>query len=197
MFQELRSSLGLLAFLTLLTGVAYPLAMTALGQSLFPHQANGSLIEEEGRIVGSALIGQPFSNPRYFHSRPSAAGTGYDAMQSSGSNLAPTSRKLIARITDQVNQLRAEENMGPIPVDLVTASASGLDPDISVAAAQFQAARVARLRNLPPAEIEKLIADNTTSRTFGFLGENRVNVLALNRALDRLSPATEPPPDAP
>lgn len=196
MFQELRSSLGLLAFLTLVTGVAYPLAMTALGQSLFPHEANGSLIEEEGRIRGSTLIGQSFSNPRYFHSRPSAAGTGYDAAQSSGSHLAPTSRKLLGRITDHVNLLRAEENMGPIPVDLVTASGSGLDPDISVAAAHFQATRIARLRSLSPAEIEKLIAENTTPRTFGFLGENRVNVLALNRALDRLSPSP-PSPDAP
>jgi potassium-transporting ATPase KdpC subunit len=196
MFREIRSSLGLFISLTLLTGAAYPLFMTFVGQSLFPHQANGSLIKEGDKIIGSELIGQNFSSDRYFHPRPSAAGNGYDAAASSGSNLAPSSIKLIDAATLRVEELRKTGDVRSIPVDLVTSSGSGLDPDISVAAAQFQAPRIALARSLPLQQIEKLISSHTTPRTFGFLGENRVNVLALNRALDLLPPVSERSPSA-
>jgi potassium-transporting ATPase KdpC subunit len=197
LYQELRSSLGLLIFLTLLTGVGYPLFVTMAGQSLFPHQANGSLVKEGDIIFGSELIGQTFSSDKHFHSRPSAAGSGYDAANSSGNNLAPTSTKLIDTVAERVKELRKTGDLRPIPVDLVTSSGSGLDPDISVAAAQFQASRVAEANNLPLPLIEKLISSNTTPRTFGFLGEKRVNVLAINRALDLLTPVSNTPPAAP
>jgi K+-transporting ATPase ATPase C chain len=205
MNKDLRSSLGLVTFLTLLTGVAYPLSVTKIGQALFPYQAKGSLIKEGDTIIGSPLIGQNFSSDRYFHGRPSAAGSGYDANNSSGSNLGASSPKLAETLTHRVEELRASGETRRIPVDLVTASASGLDPDISIASARYQAQRIADARGLPLPKIEKLIDLTTTPRTFGFLGEKRVNVLQINRALDRLAPAPvvepvvpEPPsPDAP
>ncbi|MGB9152534.1 MAG: potassium-transporting ATPase subunit KdpC [Alphaproteobacteria bacterium] len=184
MFQELRASLTLLIIFTLLTGVGYPLLMTGIGNSLFPHQAKGSLVRKDGAIIGSELIGQNFTDDKYFHPRPSAAGNGYDASNSSGSNLGPSAPDLIKTITARVADLRNSNEFAPIPVDLVTASGSGLDPDISVASANFQAARVAQARNIPMPRIEELIIQNTRARRFGVLGENRVNVLAINRALD-------------
>jgi len=189
MIQNLRASFVLLISFTLLTGVLYPFLVTALGQSLFPHQANGSLIEQDGKIIGSELIGQNFIEDKYFHSRPSAAGSGYDAANSSGSNLAPTATDLLKTITARVEELRQKDDMRPIPVDLVTSSGSGLDPDISVDAALFQATRVATVRGIPVQQMQDIIAQNTTKRFGGLLGENRVNVLALNRALDALPPA--------
>ncbi|MDD3029490.1 MAG: potassium-transporting ATPase subunit KdpC [Alphaproteobacteria bacterium] len=197
MFQELRASLGLFLFLFLVTGVAYPLCVTFLGQALFPYQAHGSLVVDAGKIVGSALIGQAFSGEAYFHSRPSYAGNGYDAANSSGSNLAPTSSNFIAAVTERVEKLRLDDAVRSIPVDLVTASGSGLDPDISVDAARFQAARIAKVRSLPLAEVERLIVAHITPRTFGFLGEKRINVLALNQALDTLSSPSSPAAETP
>ncbi|MFA5041135.1 MAG: potassium-transporting ATPase subunit KdpC [Bdellovibrionales bacterium] len=194
MFQEIRSALGLLIFFTILTGIAYPLLMTTTGQWLFPHQANGSLVEVNGKIIGSELIGQKFSSDKYFHSRPSSAGNGYDAANSSGSNLSPTSKKLMDSVSARVADLRKSGSTRPIPVDLVTASGSGLDPDISVESANFQAQRIAQTRGLSLQEVENLISINTAPRTFGVLGEKRVNVLAINRALDLLPsvPQTSP-----
>jgi potassium-transporting ATPase KdpC subunit len=165
-----------------LLGLGYPLAMTALAQWLFPKQANGSLIHQDGKVIGSRLIGQQFSGPAWFHSRPSAAGSGYDAAASGGSNLAPTNHILI----QQVEQRVAAERVGSakVPVDLVTASASGLDPDVTPAAAYYQAPRVAQAHQLPLAAVRKLIAQHITPREFGLLGEERVNVLELNLALN-------------
>jgi K+-transporting ATPase ATPase C chain len=171
---------------TLLFGLAYPLAVTGLAQLLFPRRANGQLIEENGKIIGSRIIGQEFSGPGYFHSRPSDAGSGYDPLSSGGSNLGPTNRALIDRVEAAVKILRAENPSAPIPVDLVTTSASGLDPDISPAAAEFQAPSVARARGVSEQQIEALVRKHTHGRTFGFLGEPRVNVLELNLDLDRL-----------
>lgn len=165
-------------------GLGYPLAMTALAQWLFPWQANGSLIYQDGKVIGSRLIGQQFSGPGWFHSRPSAAGKGYDATASGGSNLAPTNRALVTRVEGSV----AAERVGstPVPVDLVTASASGLDPDITPAAAYYQASRVAQARDLSLAAVHKLISHHVTLRQFGLLGEERVNVLELNLALSKM-----------
>ena len=188
MFQELRASITLLVLLALVTGIGYPLLVMALGQSLFPHQANGSLIEKDGSIIGSELIGQNFSRDIYFHSRPSAAGSGYDAANSSGSNLAPTAPNLLKTIDERVTELRT--NQSSIPVDLVTTSGSGLDPDISVASAHFQTTRIAQARNISTQQVQELIAKNTTARTWSVIGENRVNVLAINQALDSLAPLT-------
>jgi len=188
--RELRTALLVLLALTGVTGVAYPLLVTALAQGLFPGPANGSLIRVEGRVVGSALIGQPFDQARYFWSRPSAtAKFAYDASASSGSNLGPTNEKLAEAVRARVEALRAADpgNDARVPVDLVTASASGLDPDISPAAARFQASRVARERGLAPARVEALIEEHTEGRWLGLLGEPRVHVLALNLALDRAS----------
>ncbi len=186
MFQELRASLSLLFLFTLLTGVCYPLLVTALGLSLFPYQAGGSLIEKDNKVIGSELIGQTFSADQYFHSRPSAAGNGYDASNSSGSNLAPTSADLLKTIAERVGELRKVGDTQTIPVDLVTASGSGLDPDISIAAARFQADRVATARGLTLQQVDDIIEKNTTLRTFGVLGEQRVNVLKINLSLDAL-----------
>jgi|ERR1039458_3868135 K+-transporting ATPase ATPase C chain len=171
---------------TVLLGILYPLLVTGLAQLIFPKQANGELIKgKDGVIVGSRLIGQPFSGPGYFHSRPSAAGTaGYDASASGGSNLGPTNAQLVTRVNGDVAKLQAENPGVPIPVDLVTTSASGLDPDISPAAAEFQIRRVAAERKVPEVEVARLVAENSENRQWGFLGEPRVNVLELNLALD-------------
>jgi K+-transporting ATPase ATPase C chain len=173
---------------TVLFGLIYPLAVTGLAQILFPDKANGQLIERDGAIVGSRIVGQPFSSPGYFRSRPSAAGNGYDASASGGSNLAPTNKKLIDRIGVDVERLRGENPGKPIPVDLVTTSASGLDPHISPAAAEFQIPRVARERGMSEADVRRLVAEHTQGRAFGVIGEPAVNVLMLNLALDERHP---------
>jgi potassium-transporting ATPase KdpC subunit len=169
---------------TLLLGVAYPLVVTGLAQVLFPDKANGQLIERGGKIVGSRIIGQTFSSPGYFRSRPSAAGSGYDAANSAGTNLGPTNKKLIDSVKAAVDAAREVNPSAPVPVDLVTSSASGLDPHISPAAALFQLTRVARERGVPETEIRRLVDVHTEGRQFGFLGEPVVNVLELNLALD-------------
>ena len=187
MIRIIRQSIVLLALLTLLTGVAYPLLATGLAQLLFPHAANGSLIERDGKTAGSELIGQAFSDPKYFWSRPSATAPFPDnSAASSGSNLGPTNPALAAAVQQRIDALRAADpgNNSPVPADLVTASASGIDPHISPAAAAYQVGRVARIRGVPAQRIEKLVAESTEARTFGFLGEPRVNVLRLNLALD-------------
>src|SRR5215467_6713334 len=173
---------------TLLFGVFYPLVVTGLSQVLFPKQANGQLIERNGKVVGSAIIGQSFTGPGYFYSRPSNAGTGYDATSSSGSNLAPTNKLLIERVKGDVQKAQAENPRASVPVDLVTASGSGLDPDISPAAAEFQIQRVASERHIGPDELRALVQQHTVGRQLGFLGEPRVNVLELNLDLDARHP---------
>ena len=173
-------------------GLLYPLAVTAIAQIFFPHQANGSLIEKNNQVVGSALIGQTFAGPGYFHSRPSSAGTGYDASQSSGSNLAPTNHQLIDRVKSDAAKLHAENPNAPIPIDLLTASGSGLDPEISPAAAEFQIPRIASERHISESEVRQLIAKHTLARQFGFLGEPRVRVLELNLDLDATHPLPKP-----
>src|ERR1700691_4966252 len=170
---------------TVLLGILYPLVVTGLAQLIFPKQANGQLLQRDGLVVGSRLIGQPFAGPGYFHSRPSAAGAaGYDASASSGSNLGPTNAQLITRVNGDVAKLQAENPGTPIPVDLVTTSGSGLAPDISPAAAEFQIRRVASERKKPESEVAQLVRDQTVNRQWGFLGEPSVNVLELNLALD-------------
>jgi len=176
--------------LTILFGLAYPLVFTGLAQLLFPHQANGSLVTVDGKVVGSELIGQSFTKPEYFHGRPSAAGNGYDAANSSGSNLGPTNQKLVDRVKADAQKFRAENPAytGPIPADLLTTSGSGLDPHISPASAEAQVARVAAARGVSPGRITELVAKHTQGRQWGVFGEPRVNVLLLNVDLDQSVP---------
>src|SRR6202047_2589084 len=180
MKKELILALRFTLATTLVFGLVYPLCMTGLSQLIFPKRAAGSLIEKDGRIIGSKLIGQSFTSEKYFHSRPSAAGTGYDASASSGSNLAPTNQALVDRVKSDVAKLQQENPGAAIPADLVTASGSGLDPEISPAAAEFQIPRVAKARGLSVDAVKTLVARHTQARTWGIFGEPRVNVLELN-----------------
>ncbi|GMO11117.1 K(+)-transporting ATPase subunit C [Bradyrhizobium sp. TM233] len=197
MLREIRPAIVLLLVLTAITGLAYPLAMTAIAGALFPAQAQGSLIEKDGTVIGSALIGQEFRDDKYFHGRLSATvapdpndstktvSAPYNAANSGGSNLGPTSKALADRLKEDVDKLKAENPNAAVPVDLVTTSASGLDPDISPEAAQFQVPRVAKARNMPEDQVKQIVTANTESRLLGLIGEPRVNVLALNLSLDR------------
>ncbi len=196
MLREIRPAIVVLVLLTVITGLAYPLAMTGIAGMIFPYQAQGSLIEKDGKVVGSALIGQVFADDKYFHGRPSATNTPdpkdptknidapYNAANSGGSNYGPTSKALVDRIKGDVDKLKAENPSAEVPIDLVTTSGSGLDPDISPEAALFQAPRIARARNLPEDRVRQLVQENTQERWLGLLGEPRVNVLQLNLALD-------------
>ena len=196
MLKEIRPAIIILVGLTLITGLAYPLAMTGIAGVIFPRQAQGSLIEKDGKVVGSALIGQVFADDKYFHGRPSATNTPdpkdptknidapYNAANSGGSNLGPTSKALADRVKADVDTLKKENPSAAVPVDLVTTSGSGLDPHISPAAALFQVPRVAKTRNMPEDSLRQLVGERTEGRTFGLLGESRVNVLELNLALD-------------
>ena len=184
MKRHIITSLLYTAITAVVLGIGYPLAITAIAHLAFPAKANGQLVyNNQGELIGSRIIGQPFSGPKYFHSRPSAAGTGYDASASSGSNLGPTSKAL----ADRIQQSAAAEGKGQVPVDLVTTSASGLDPDITPAAAFFQVSRIALLRGLTEEQLRSIVQAHITGRQFGFLGEPRVNVLELNTALDHLA----------
>jgi potassium-transporting ATPase KdpC subunit len=199
MLREIRPAILVLVVLTLITGLAYPLAMTGIAGAIFPNQAQGSLIEKDGKVIGSALIGQEWKEDKYFHGRPSATlapdpadstktvPAPYNAANSGGSNLGPTSKALADRLKEDVEKLKAENPNAAVPVDLVTTSGSGLDPDISPEAAMFQVPRVAKARNLPEERVRQLVGENTRGRLAGLLGEPRVNVLALNLALDSLT----------
>jgi K+-transporting ATPase ATPase C chain len=184
--RQLRPAVGLLVMLTLILGILYPAFVTAVAQVAFPSQANGSFITVDGKTFGSSLIGQAFEQPQYFWGRPSAAGAGYDGMSSAGSNLGPTSQALVDRVTGELDRLRAANGDAPVPVDLVTASASGLDPDISPEAAEYQVARVAAARDMTEDEVRAAVERHTHRPLLGFLGATRVNVLELNLDLDGL-----------
>jgi potassium-transporting ATPase KdpC subunit len=188
MKQNLKIAILMTIVTTVLLGIIYPLVVTGLAQVLFRDKANGQLIVRNGQVVGSRIIGQAFTGPGYLHSRPSAAGTGYDAANSGGTNLGPTNRQLIDRVNGDVARLQAENPGQPVPIDLVTTSASGLDPDITPAGAQFQVPRLARERGLSPGQVRDIIRACTQGRQLGFLGEPRVNVLEVNLALDQLKP---------
>ena len=199
MLREIRPAIVVLVALTLITGLAYPLAITGIAEVIFPKQAQGSMIESDGKAVGSELIGQVFTSDKYFHGRPSATtapdpndstktvAAPYNAANSGGSNLGPSNKALIDRVKGDIDTLKKENPSAPVPIDLVTTSASGLDPDISPDAALFQVPRIAKTRNLPEDRVRQLVADHTEGRLFGLLGEPRVNVLLLNLALDKLA----------
>jgi len=199
MLREIRPAIVLVVALTLITGVAYPLVMTGIGQVIFPNQAQGSLLERDGKVIGSTLIGQEFTSEGYFHGRPSATTAPdpndstktvpapYNAANSGGSNLGPTNKSLIERVQGDIEKLKGENPSAQVPADLVTTSGSGLDPHISPEAARFQVPRVAKARNLPENQVRELVAENTNDRFVGLLGEPRVNVLELNLALGRLA----------
>jgi K+-transporting ATPase ATPase C chain len=197
MLKEIRPAIILVVLLTLITGLVYPLAMTGIAGAIFPYQARGSIIERDGKVIGSALIGQGFTSERYFHGRPSATvapdpadsaktmPAPYNAANSGGSNLGPTNKALIERVQSEVDKLKQENPSAPIPIDLVTTTAGGLDPHISPAAALFQVPRIAKARDMPEDQVLRLVEEHTEGRFLGLLGEPRVNVLALNLALDR------------
>jgi potassium-transporting ATPase KdpC subunit len=199
MLREIRPAIVVLVALTLITGLVYPLVMTGIAQVVFPHQANGSMIERDGKVIGSELIGQNFTSDKYFHGRPSATTAPdpkdpsktvpapYNADNSGGSNLGPSNKALIDRVKGDIATLQKQNPGTPVPIDLVTTSGSGLDPDISPEAALFQVPRIAKARNLPEDRIRQLVDDNTDGRLFGLLGEPRINVLQLNLALDHLA----------
>jgi K+-transporting ATPase ATPase C chain len=201
MLREIRPAIVLVVALTLITGLVYPLAITGIAGTLFPDKAQGSLVTRNGEVIGSSLIGQSFTSDKYFHGRPSATlgpdpadpgkttSVPYNAANSAGSNLGPTNKALIERVAGDVDRLKQENPSQPVPIDLVTTSASGLDPDISPAAAEFQVPRVAKARSLSEDQVRRLVADHTEGRWLGVLGEPRVNVLALNLALDDLGAA--------
>ena len=186
--KQVYPAIAMTVVLTVLLGIIYPLVVTGLAQAMFPAKAGGSLIRKDGKIIGSSLIGQPFTGPGYFHSRPSAAGAGYDGTASGGTNLGPTNQKLMDNVKAAAEALREENSNSPIPIDLVTTSASGLDPHITPAAAEFQLPRVAKERGINPEEVRRMVREHTEGRQLGLLGEPRVNVLELNLVLDGVRP---------